>query len=281
MSITRTSVFQSSLLHVRHVRCRPDSSGQGDLQEASGNLLALPLSGVFAKHDGPRRSVVANASHALFFRAGDLYRLSFPGSIGDDCLTFEFSPHAGQPPFAGHGLLPAGSILQRALLWRQLRSGPCDPMLVEETAVQLLGAAAGAASPARARMRPGTAARRARQVESVKEALATRPCEAWTLEDLARFASASPFHLARVFREEVGVPIHRYLTRARLAASLEPLLDTDAGLSTIALDSGFASHSHFTASFRAAFGITPAAVRREAAARSLPQLRKIVTAPLH
>lgn len=281
MLIARTSVFHSSLLHVRHVRCRPDSAGRGELQEASGNLLVLPFAGVFAKHDGPRRSVVANASHALFFRAGDLYRVSFPDAIGDDCLSFEFSPQAGQPPFAGHALLPEGSILQRALLWRQLRSGPCDPMLVEETAVQLLGAAAGAASPALARVRPGTAARRARQVESVKEALATRPCEAWTLDKLGRVALASPFHLARVFREEVGVPIHRYLTRARLAASLEPVLESGADLSTIALESGFASHSHFTASFRAAFGITPAALRREAAARALPQLRKIVTAPLH
>jgi AraC-like DNA-binding protein len=49
-------------------------------------------------------------------------------------------------------------------------------------------------------------------------------------------------------------------------------------LTTIALDAGFASHSHFTARFRDSFGCTPAALRHCARADKVAELRKIVTA---
>jgi AraC-like DNA-binding protein len=59
------------------------------------------------------------------------------------------------------------------------------------------------------------------------------------------------------------------------------VLDGDDDPTTIALDAGFASHSHFTARFRGFFGCTPAALRRTANATSLAELRKIVTAREH
>jgi AraC family transcriptional regulator len=49
-------------------------------------------------------------------------------------------------------------------------------------------------------------------------------------------------------------------------------------LTGIALDAGFASHSHFTARFRGFFGFTPTALRRAATAGHIAQLRKIMTA---
>jgi AraC-like DNA-binding protein len=59
------------------------------------------------------------------------------------------------------------------------------------------------------------------------------------------------------------------------------VLDGDDDLTSIALDAGFASHSHFTARFRGFFGCTPAALRRTASASRLADLRKIVTARPH
>jgi len=282
MTLTRTTVFESRLLHVRHVRCRPASAALGELQAAPADLLALPLSGVFAVHDGPRRHVIANANHALFLRAGEPYKLSFPGCVGDDCLTLEFLDDELPVPHARQALLPAGAILQRSLFWRELGHGSPDRLWVEEVGAQLLEAATGAAGgkPSRS-LRPATAARRLRQVEAVKEALTARPEQAWTLEELAIAACSSPYHLARIFKDEIGMTIHGYLTRARLAMALGSLLDSDADLGAIGLDAGFSSHSHFTASFRAVFGVTPAALRRSARSGSVAQLRKIVTAATH
>jgi len=66
--------------------------------------------------------------------------------------------------------------------------------------------------------------------------------------------------------------------RLRLAKALNAVLDSDLDLTSIALDTGFASHSHFTARFRAFFGLTPEALRRAAGSGQASELRKIVTA---
>jgi AraC-like DNA-binding protein len=67
-------------------------------------------------------------------------------------------------------------------------------------------------------------------------------------------AGVSPFHLAHVFSKEVGTSVYRYAIRLRLANALNAVLDSNVDLTSIALDTGFASHSHFTARFREFFG---------------------------
>jgi AraC-like DNA-binding protein len=76
----------------------------------------------------------------------------------------------------------------------------------------------------------------------------------------------------------VGTSIYDYVLRERLAYALEAVLDSGDDLTTIALDAGFASHSHFTARFRSFFGCTPAALRRIAVPGQVAELRKIMTA---
>ena len=84
---------------------------------------------------------------------------------------------------------------------------------------------------------------------------------------------ASPFHLARVFQQRTGLPVHRYLTKLRLRAALERLADGANDLTALALDLGFSSHSHFTDSFRREFGRAPSEVR-QATGRALRQMSK-------
>jgi AraC family transcriptional regulator len=66
--------------------------------------------------------------------------------------------------------------------------------------------------------------------------------------------------------------------RSRLAKALGIVLESDTDLTTVALETGFASHSHFTARFRGLFGLTPTDLRRRAGPREVSELRKIVTA---
>jgi hypothetical protein len=73
------------------VACRPTPEIRHEVEHASLNVLALPVAGVFALHDGPRRHVVATPSHAVFISCGLPYRVSFPGNIGDDCLTLRLT----------------------------------------------------------------------------------------------------------------------------------------------------------------------------------------------
>jgi len=88
----------------------------------------------------------------------------------------------------------------------------------------------------------------------------------------------SPFHLCRVFRQIVGTSIYDYVLRERLAYALDAVLDRRKDITTIALDAGFTSHSHFTARFRRFFNCTPVAFRHLATAEHVVELRKIMTA---
>jgi AraC-like DNA-binding protein len=70
--------------------------------------------------------------------------------------------------------------------------------------------------------------------------------------------------------------VHRYRNRLRLRAAVERLSDGPVDRSTLAHALGFSSHSHFTAAFRAEFGVTPARVRDT---RRLAELRAQLAAP--
>ncbi len=93
-------------------------------------------------------------------------------------------------------------------------------------------------------------------VKRVKDCLESRYVETLTLEELARIANLSPFHLLRVFRKEVGLPPHAYQTRLRLNRA-KALLEQGATIGEAALSSGFFDQSHFTNHFRKVFGYTP------------------------
>jgi AraC family transcriptional regulator len=280
MHLIERPLFSSELLAIRHAIARPTEAECSDLAWAEANLVLLPIAGVFALHDAPRQHFIANPNHALFLGQGQPYRMSFPGRIGDDSIVLAFSQAAlsellvdavgveelRSPRLRPHCLLSPQSVLERSLLWRELLSGSRDALAIEERCVAVMEAALqGAANDSPSRpfaSRLLTCRRRRQQVEDVKEAISLFPEQQWTLAALARLANTSQYHLARVFREEVGLPVHQYLLRTRLGNALEAMQATGKGLTDIALDAGFASHSHFTSAFRTHFGMAPAAFRR-------------------
>jgi AraC-like DNA-binding protein len=293
--ISRRTLFEGRLFDIGHVVCRPTPEVRTQVEYAGLNVLALPTAGVFALHDGPRRHVIATPNHAVFISSGLSYRVSFPGNVGDECLTLRLTAEGlarlapesmsrdGFHPFTlgARAVLPPVAILARGLLWRRFLHGEVDPLFVEELGVGLLDSALGAARESRdgaeRDIAQGTG-RRARHVDRVKEAISILPERKWTLGELSGIAGVSPYHLAHVFSREVGTSVYRYAIRLRLAKALNAVLDSDLDLTSIALDSGFASHSHFTARFREFFGLTPDALRRAAASGQAAELRKIVTA---
>ena len=98
-------------------------------------------------------------------------------------------------------------------------------------------------------------------VEGAKTRLAFSLRQPVRLTALARALHTSPFHLARVFRVETGFTVEGYRRALRLRAALELLPTHSSGLTALALELGFSSHSHFTESFRREFGVPPSALR--------------------
>jgi AraC-like DNA-binding protein len=105
-----------------------------------------------------------------------------------------------------------------------------------------------------------------------KELLALSIADPHPVSQIARTLDTSPFHLAHVFRAEVGISPHQYLVRLRLIAALVQLRRGAPDLSKLALELGFSHHSHFTAVFRQALGYTPSQVRAMLNAESIAEL---------
>lgn len=131
--------------------------------------------------------------------------------------------------------------------------------------------------------RPGSAATSSTQqahaklARDVKALLSGRFQDSLTVAEIAAELYISPYHLCRVFREQTGQTIHRYRNQLRLRVGLDYILNDDADLTTLALELGYASHSHFTRVFRKAFDATPSSVRRSPSPH-LRQLSKNLTA---
>ncbi len=294
MSLTSTLAHASAIATVRIVRCQPDSGGCGPEECAHAPSLAFPMRGLFVKHHGRSSRVVADVCHAVFFNANEPYRVSHPVNGGDECLVIEPSSEtlrdvlSAQDSAAAqsndaifrrtHVSLPPAALALRKWLCYRLDRGSATSLEADETALQLFDAAVR-----RVTLDAPPFARRSRAqdvVEATTITLAGRPEERWSLGALAQRVYTSPFHLARMFRRCVGVPLHRYHSLSRLAAALDHVLDSSRDLSTIGADLGFASHSHFTAAFRSAFGCTPSTLRRNADTRDAVEMRKILTARL-
>jgi AraC-like DNA-binding protein len=302
VEVTRKNLFESRILQIGLFEGRPVSDACGEIERQSLNAVVLPLSGLFSKHEAPGRHVIGTPSHAVLFAADAPYRIGFPGAIGDRALTLRFGDDlapehfhicGGREPPASQGLLPANAMMLRNLLGARLENAMAaerctdaaweieEAFEIEALGLDLLNVSLKSMRPENPALRPSARVQRMRALERVKEAVAVAPAHRWSIARLADIANLSPFHLCHVFREIVGTSIYDYVLQERLAHSLDAVLDRRGDLTAIALDAGFASHSHFTARFRRFFGYTPAALRRIATAQRIAELRKIMTARLH
>ena len=78
------------------------------------------------------------------------------------------------------------------------------------------------------------------------------------LTDMAKAVNLSPWRLAHLFKAEVGISPLRYLTLVRLQKARHFLETGFLTVREIACAVGIPNASHFTKSFKAAYGSSPA-----------------------
>jgi len=211
-------------------------------------------------------STVIDPGQIVFFAAGTRYSTTHSFGVGDRGLSIALHPTlfrelSPEPAASRIGLRPARSALQDIDLARRLPDGD-EPLAIEEYALELVRAVWHGTAPQRA----AAPARRRHEehrdlADRTRAILAGRFREPLRLAGLAQALHVSPFHLSRVFRQQTGLTLRRYLVRLRLLAAM-PLARDAASLSQLALELGFSSHSHFTSAFRQEFGLSPSAARR-------------------
>ncbi|GAB3102279.1 helix-turn-helix domain-containing protein [Lysobacter terrae] len=85
-----------------------------------------------------------------------------------------------------------------------------------------------------------------------------------SIDELAALAGMTPHHLIAAFRRSFGMTPLQYVISQRLQVACTLLESTRQDIMTIALATGFSSHSHLTSAFKQRFGITPRQFRRQA-----------------
>lgn len=210
-------------------------------------------------------SVLTTPNHTVFYDAGQLYRRGLESEQGDHCFFIRLEPGVldwlvGGRPLTIDAPSDRRTFLGRHLLVRQLQAGTISANRAEEAALALVRAALNVrSSPPQAR-RDRTRAAHRELAETAKAVIARSFTEPLALDWLARRLRTSPFHLARVFRAETGFSVDGYQRSLRLRSALEQLPHTE-GLTALALELGFSSHSHFTEAFRREFGVAPSSLR--------------------
>ena len=81
------------------------------------------------------------------------------------------------------------------------------------------------------------------------------------IRDVARPLGVSREHAARTFRRYVGFSAEEFRAESRLQRALYALISSDAPVSRIAHEAGFADHAHLVRCVRRATGLTPSGLR--------------------
>ncbi len=288
-------LYDSPMIAVNDYVCRHDHREASPEEESGENSVTLMRHGAFARHFG-KRKVTSDVNQASFFARGSVYRVSHPGGCGDRGTSMvvagsiltdiirELDPSIDERPddpfqFAS-GPVDTTLFLRHRDYVRRLETvevEPLEALWADVIGLQLVADVLVAAyqhSGSKPEKRRSTSKDHAERTEAAKAYIAEHLAENISLADIAAAANASPFNFARLFQQQTGMPVHRYLTRLRLRTSLERIAEPAADLTSIALDLGFSSHSHFTDVFRREFGSTPSEVRDRTSVAGMKKMSK-------
>lgn len=80
--------------------------------------------------------------------------------------------------------------------------------------------------------------------------------EKLSLENLAGYFYVSKYHIAHIFKENIGLSVHQYITKKRVAACKDALINGQK-ISEAYLSYGFADYSCFYRAFKKEYGVSP------------------------
>jgi AraC-like DNA-binding protein len=277
----RRTLLESLGVSVVDFRCRAHVEPLGPAEPNPTHGIVLVRKGVFQRKQHGE-TLVADANHVLFFNAGEPYRYSHPLPGGDACTILVVDGHRAlelvgrhaprdaerpETPFRlGHGLASPLAARRHYELLALMRKG-APKLVLEDVVAELADEAVGAAYRTRGVRAlsdsPSTSARRRRRdlVEAAKLAVNERLESLPSLGELARGFGCSPFHLSRTFHRTAGMSLRAYVGRLRARRAADRLAGGVRDLTELALELGYADHSHFTNAFRQEWGVPPSRFR--------------------
>ena len=82
-----------------------------------------------------------------------------------------------------------------------------------------------------------------------------------SLDTISKNAGYSRFYLNRIFTENTGITIYKYLQTRRLTAAAEKLVKSDKSIIQIAYEAGYDTQQSFSFAFRQVYSYPPKVYR--------------------
>jgi AraC family transcriptional regulator len=289
-------LYSSEILSIYDFCCDEANHSLGKEEASKDNSIVFMRRGAFTKHVNGHK-VTADVNQSVFFTKDSVYRVSHPAGCGDRGTMFivasqiqndiirELDPtideHPDRPFAFISGPCNTKPFWRHRELVRRLERASIEQLehlWIDVTGLRLIADVLESAfekyqKPSKTR-RENTRTDHAEKAEAAKVYLSKRMSEPVMLNEIAHAVGSSPFSFARIFQQQTGLPIHRYLTLLRLRASLERLSDGENDMTNLALDLGFSSHSHFTDLFHREFGMPPSEIRTKLQPKTLREISK-------
>ena len=78
-----------------------------------------------------------------------------------------------------------------------------------------------------------------------------------SLEKIAKELNYSKFYIARIFKDNTGITLYKYIQGRRLDEAARKLVETKQLIVDIAFEAGYSSQQAFTQAFGCAYQCTP------------------------
>ncbi|MFS0870856.1 helix-turn-helix domain-containing protein [Paenibacillus xylanilyticus] len=88
------------------------------------------------------------------------------------------------------------------------------------------------------------------------------PSEPWTNSGIAKQLNLSVDHMAKLFKQMVGMPPNEYIQSIRLSEARKLLRETDCSIEVVGIRSGYPDIHYFSRTFRKHEGISPREYRK-------------------
>jgi len=198
-------------------------------------------------------------------RPNDVYRYGHLQDVEPDtCLSVTLSRSLSDALSEDPGCLPLVPKITNRLRFLQLELGSIIrddmPLTLETLACEFVEAVAETSTSERRLYRRSQLQWYAERIHAARQSMDADPADLHSLSDLSSQVAMSPFLFARVFRELIGMPPHKYLLRLRLARA-RTLLESGMNVTNTCYSAGFNNLSHFIRTFRRHFGFVPSAMR--------------------
>ena len=278
-SLTLRTIADGDGWKVQDVVCTSGPEDRPFEERHGGATIAIVVAGSFQYRGWSGRELMIPGSLVLG-NAGQAFECGHEYGRGDRCISFWYAPEyferlgadagstAGKRGFRMVRLPPVretSSVIARAY------AGLAEPngLSWEELSLRLAALAIqldGGLPPGPATAPPSSLSRVTRIVRKIEG----QPDHSLTLGGLAEEAGLSPYHFLRTFERLTGLTPHQYILRARLREAARRLAIQRARVIDIALECGFGDVSNFNRAFRAEFGLSPRAYRKQIGRPVLP-----------